>query len=150
MAQDAPTIVAEAVDSYDIVVIHFYRGRWCPVCKTWLQKYTSIPAYNELRGKASVCTIAISSESAGDAEDTKSKFGLDGVEDLVFVNDPENAVATKLNEELVSTMQCIFLTVKMLHGRIGVFGIAIAIFLVTDSSLVSPSLCLLIVHHQFD
>lgn len=94
-------VVTSGLATHDVVVILFYRGAWCAICKAWLNKYTNIPAYGELRGIARVLSVAISSEAEADAGAAQASFGLDGVEDLVFVNDSENEVAKLLNDKLV-------------------------------------------------
>lgn len=94
-------VVTSGLATHDVVVILFYRGGWCAICKAWLKKYTNIPGYGELRGKARVLSVAISSEAEADAEATQASCGLTGAEDVVFVNDPENKVAELLNDKLV-------------------------------------------------
>jgi len=104
MAASAVDRLGKARQEADLVVVAFYRGLWCPICGAWVSLWLSQNAelLSDLK-RLNARLLFVTSQTQEKADAAAKKWGMadeDAISaGIVFLGDPENAVASELASE---------------------------------------------------
>lgn len=84
-----------------LTILIFYRGDWCPFCKTWARGLSSMRKLASRLAELDAQVVFMSSQSVRNENDTRHAFGFHDMTKhrrVHFVNDPENEMAKRMND----------------------------------------------------
>lgn len=102
MSPSAISRIQELCADNKLTILIFYRGEWCPFCKTWARGLSSMRKLASRLAELDAQVIFTSSQAVQKEDDTRQAFGFQDVTKhrrVHFVNDPENEMARRMNEK---------------------------------------------------